>query len=243
MSLLMLLQVLQTGVVKVGVGMRLHTRLRLWVGLAAAYLIFMGFVLMLQVPLRSNTLHSHYDISGERVRRKHQEVVKKEAERYAKEALRIPKIKSEEIEQIKILTETFRKADTNADGMIEITELTTWISSKIKEHLTLALRENFFMFTAIDQNPRNGVVSWDEYHRYFLKQHSYSDKYIDEHKENHKGMPRELKETIMRDKASWSEAARDNPDQLTIDEFLAFRHPESSHATILNIVEETINRL
>lgn len=47
----------------------------------------------------------------------------------------------------------------------------------------------------------------------------------------------------MRDKAAWSEAARSDPDQLTLDEFLAFRHPESSHATILNIVEETIARL
>ena len=47
----------------------------------------------------------------------------------------------------------------------------------------------------------------------------------------------------MRDKASWSEAARSNPEQLTIDEFLAFRHPESSHATILSLVEETISRL
>lgn len=52
-----------------------------------------------------------------------------------------------------------------------------------------------------------------------------------------------MTEAIMRDKAAWSEAARDNPEQLTLDEFLAFRHPESSHATILNIVEETIARL
>ena len=47
----------------------------------------------------------------------------------------------------------------------------------------------------------------------------------------------------MRDKAQWSEAARDDPEKLTIDEFLAFRHPESSHASILQIVEETLDRL
>lgn len=243
MSLLMLLQVLQRGVTKVGSRMRLHTRLRLWVGLAAAYLLFMGFVHILQVPLRSNTLHSHYDLSAEGVGIKHQELVRREAEKYAQAALRVPKVNMEVAEQVKILTTTFKKADTNGDGVLELTELSSWISKKIKEHLTLALKENFFMFTTIDLNPRNGVVSWDEYHRYFLKQHGYSDEYIDEHKENHKGMPRELKESIMRDKASWSEAARDNPLQLTIDEFLAFRHPESSHATILNIVEETISRL
>ena len=47
----------------------------------------------------------------------------------------------------------------------------------------------------------------------------------------------------MRDKAQWSEAARDDPERLSIDEFLAFRHPESSHASILQNVEETLNRL
>lgn len=46
----------------------------------------------------------------------------------------------------------------------------------------------------------------------------------------------------MRDKAAWSEAARSDPDHLTVDEFLAFRHPESSHATILALVEDLIEK-
>lgn len=48
------------------------------------------------------------------------------------------------------------RADVNSDGLLELSELTTYISAKIKEHLTLALKENFFMFTAIDLKPRNG---------------------------------------------------------------------------------------
>uniref|UniRef100_A0A2P2HYU9 45 kDa calcium-binding protein-like n=1 Tax=Hirondellea gigas TaxID=1518452 RepID=A0A2P2HYU9_9CRUS len=44
----------------------------------------------------------------------------------------------------------------------------------------------------------------------------------------------------MRDKAAWSEAARGDPDVLSLDEFLAFKHPESSHATILGKVEELL---
>lgn len=48
------------------------------------------------------------------------------------------------------------RADSNVNGHLELQELSAWISIKTKEHLTLALRENFFMFTAIDQNPRNG---------------------------------------------------------------------------------------
>ena len=46
----------------------------------------------------------------------------------------------------------------------------------------------------------------------------------------------------MRDRASWSEAAHTDPDYLTLDEFLAFRHPESSHATILTLVDELLDK-
>lgn len=47
----------------------------------------------------------------------------------------------------------------------------------------------------------------------------------------------------MREKAAWSQSVRDDPSRLSLDEFLAFRHPESSHATIIAIVEETLGRL
>lgn len=39
----------------------------------------------------------------------------------------------------------------------------------------------------------SGVVSWDEFHKYFLKQRGYDDQFIESHKDNHKGMPREVK--------------------------------------------------
>lgn len=46
----------------------------------------------------------------------------------------------------------------------------------------------------------------------------------------------------MRDKASWMEAARSDPDSLTVDEFLAFTHPESSAANLLTLVDELYDR-
>lgn len=51
-----------------------------------------------------------------------------------------------------------------------------------------------------------------------------------------------MKEAIMRDRAAWSEAAKTDPEHLTLDEFLAFRHPESSHATILALVDELFEK-
>lgn len=46
----------------------------------------------------------------------------------------------------------------------------------------------------------------------------------------------------MRDKASWMEAARTNPDALTVDEFLAFTHPESSATNQLALVDELYDK-
>lgn len=46
----------------------------------------------------------------------------------------------------------------------------------------------------------------------------------------------------MKDKASWMEAAKSNPDSLTLDEFLAFTHPESSAANQLALVDELYDK-
>ncbi|CAL4117612.1 unnamed protein product [Meganyctiphanes norvegica] len=244
MSLWLALQTLHgRGLQKLLPKMQLHGRLRIWVCLALAYLIIMGLVHLFHLPLRSNTLHSHYDMTGEYVMAKHRASMQKEMEKLEVRAKAAEKLHMDPEEQINILTKIFKKSDENADGELDLNELSSAISKKIKEHLSQALRENFYMFTSIDNNPKNGRISWEEYHAYFLKQRGYDDAFIKNHKENHRHMPREIKEAIMRDKAAWSQAARDDPNTLTIDEFLSFRHPESSHATILTIVEETIGRL
>lgn len=244
MSLWLALQALHgRGLEKVLSKMQLHGRLRIWVCLAVSYVCIMGLVHLFQLPLRSNTLHSHYDMTGEYVMAKHKAAMQKEMAKLEQRAKVAENLNLNPEEQINLLTEIFRKSDTNADGELDLNELSVAVAKKIKEHLTQALRENFFMFTSIDNNPKNGRITWEEYHVYFLKQRGYDDSFIKSHKENHRHMPREIKEAIMRDKAAWSQAARDDSNSLTIDEFLSFRHPESSHATILGIVEETLGRL
>lgn len=44
----------------------------------------------------------------------------------------------------------------------------------------------------------------------------------------------------MKDKAQWADAARSDPFALTLDEFLSFRHPESSAANLLNLVDDLL---
>ena len=87
-----------------------------------------------------------------------------------------------------------------------------------------------------------GEISWDEYHAHFLQTHGFSDSYISSHDKRHSALARRLKELIMRDRARWSEAARNDPDKLTLDEFLAFTHPESSHRALLQMVEDLFEK-
>lgn len=46
----------------------------------------------------------------------------------------------------------------------------------------------------------------------------------------------------MRDKAHWSEAARTDPESLTLDEFLSFRHPESSAGNLVGMIDDLLRQ-
>ncbi|XP_033321825.1 stromal cell derived factor mayday [Megalopta genalis] len=141
-----------------------------------------------------------------------------------------------------LLEDIFQRADTDQDQSLDIQELAKWIHTKITEHISRAMRENVGLFTAIDKNPRNGEVSWEEYHAYFLRSHGFPESYVSSHDKKHSDMSRTLKENIMRDRARWAEAARNDPDRLALDEFLAFTHPESSHRALLQIVEDLFEK-
>ena len=73
------------------------------------FFINMGALYSIIITYISFSVHSHYDLSAEGIRAKHQEIVKKEAEKYAQAALKIPKVNMDVAEQIRILTETFKK--------------------------------------------------------------------------------------------------------------------------------------
>jgi len=144
-------------------------------------------------------------------------------------------------EELKKLHDVFPKIDTNDNGYVSVDELRNWIISKVKEHIQGALRENIFLFTAIDTDPRNGAVSWDEYHAWFLKKNGInSTEFESPHDEHHAELSRNLREKIAWDQASWSEAAKTDPKLLNLDEFLTFRHPESSHSNLLNKADEIL---
>lgn len=61
------------------------------------------------VSLVNLSVHSHYDLSAEGVVSKHREHMRKEAEKYARAAMKEPSAGLEMAEQIRILTETYKK--------------------------------------------------------------------------------------------------------------------------------------
>ncbi|XP_014206263.1 45 kDa calcium-binding protein [Copidosoma floridanum] len=142
----------------------------------------------------------------------------------------------------KLLETIFWKADTDKDDFLDIRELAKWIHAKIIDHIDRSMRDNIGLFTSIDSNPRNGEISWDEYHAHFLRSNGLSEDYIDSYNERHLELSRSQKEAVVRDRARWSEAARNDPDKLTLDEFLAFTHPESSHRALLQMVEDLFDK-
>nr|XP_050846044.1 45 kDa calcium-binding protein isoform X1 [Vespula vulgaris] len=141
-----------------------------------------------------------------------------------------------------LLEDIFQRADLDENQLLDIQELAKWIHVKITAHVHRAMRDNVGLFTAVDNNPRNGEISWEEYHAYFLRLHGFPESYVRSHDKRHKEMPRTLKESIMRDRARWTDAARNDPEKLTLDEFLAFTHPESSHRALLQMVEDLFEK-
>ncbi|KAL1512455.1 hypothetical protein ABEB36_002043 [Hypothenemus hampei] len=145
--------------------------------------------------------------------------------------------------QTQLLTEVFTQADKNKNFKLDFKELSHWIRLKIVKHIEEAVGNNYGLFVEIDVDPRDGVVTWTEYHTYFLKKRGFKDKYVKKHDEKrHRGLTRILKEQIMRDRAQWSEAAKNNPNALNLDEFLAFTHPESSVVNQLALVDELYDK-
>lgn len=86
------------------------------------------------------------------------------------------------------------RADKNVDGKLDPNELAEWIRKKIVEHISSAVSNNYSLFKLIDVSPRNGAITWKEYHTYFLKKRGFSNNYVQNHDERrHKGLQRSIK--------------------------------------------------
>jgi calcium-binding protein len=122
-------------------------------------------------------------------------------------------------------------------------ETAKYINFQIRHHIENAVKYNSRNFAKIDILPKDGLVSWMEYHTFFLKERGLDDDYILNHSEKkHHKLDRKVKETIMRDKAMWSEAAMTDEFNLNAEEFLAFVHPESSNTNLESLVDDILRK-
>lgn len=146
-------------------------------------------------------------------------------------------------EEIALLTQSFNKADIDSNKLLSVSEISAAMTILTNKHVKGALRNNFKIFFSLDKVKKNGQVEWDEYYHYFLKtrlgldENTIAD--IGKHPDK---ATRDIKESISRLRASWSEAARTNPEAVNIDEFLGLEHPESSHSLLTQRVEEVLNK-
>ncbi|XP_039150628.1 45 kDa calcium-binding protein isoform X2 [Drosophila simulans] len=147
------------------------------------------------------------------------------------------------VNEKQILAKAFKRADRSRDGILSIQELGQYINRRIVEHIDEAIMNNAREFRRVDIGPADGLITWDEYHRFFLREHGMTEADIDEHDEiRHTALNRRAREDMMRDKARWSEAARTDLFTLTIDEYLSFRHPESSVSNLLELVDDLLRQ-
>lgn len=145
-----------------------------------------------------------------------------------------------------------------------------YIHKSIVRHIQMGIRLNPICFQRIDTDPRDGLVTWDEYHAYFLRQKGVPESYIASHAnwidDSQVPLDRLAKgeifsvhihrresiqyhydqrvrtDELMRDKVQWEEAARTDSMSLTLDEFLAFRHPEASAVNLLSMVDDLLHQ-
>ncbi|XP_011185028.1 45 kDa calcium-binding protein [Zeugodacus cucurbitae] len=147
------------------------------------------------------------------------------------------------VNEKQILEKAFKRADRDGNSELTIQELGVYINQKILDHIEEAIQNNPREFQHVDKSPADGLITWEEYHTFFLKEHGMTDADIDEHNEiKHTALNRKAREDMMRDKARWSEAARTDLFSLTIDEYLSFRHPESSISNLLELVDDLLRQ-
>ena len=93
-------------------------------------------------------------------------------------------------------------ANINLDEYLSVQELGRFINKNINEHIKNSIQMNAVNFAQIDLNPRDGLITWEEYHKFFLREHGLDETYVKEHSElKHIKLNRKAKEEMMRDKA------------------------------------------
>lgn len=88
------------------------------------------------------------------------------------------------------------RADLNKDSQLSLQEVARFVNNRIRQHIEMSIKTNPRSFAEIDISPRDGLISWDEYHAHFLRSKGHDENYIKQHNEkNHVELDRKAKGT------------------------------------------------
>ncbi|CAF0847364.1 unnamed protein product [Adineta steineri] len=145
----------------------------------------------------------------------------------------------------KKLEEIFNEADLDRDERVTKDELVNYLFKNVQLHLKEAKNRNTQLFLLIDAN-EDGKITWHEYAALYIRFHhmNVSDvrdlDEIDFAQDSHDSA---LQRELLKIRYRWTEADTDGDNEINVDEFLTFRHPEIAGRSYKNIVNDIIQQM
>ncbi|CAF2114733.1 unnamed protein product [Rotaria magnacalcarata] len=149
-------------------------------------------------------------------------------------------IQSDEHKRNKKLEEIFNEADLDHDQHLSKDELLNYVLKNVNQHIQEAKDRNSQLFLLIDSN-QDGKVTWHEYFALYVKFHnvnSTSVKESDTFDFIQGPFDNNFQRELVKIRYRWTEADVGGDNELDIDEFLAFRHPEIAGHSYKHIVDD-----
>ncbi|XP_063965494.1 45 kDa calcium-binding protein-like [Lytechinus pictus] len=140
------------------------------------------------------------------------------------------------------LNEIFKLADKDGDNYLTHDELTAWIEEKTAEHYSEAVSSSRQGFPSVDTN-KDGFLQWDEYREQFFRYRGIDEMQLKAYREGKVSIGETLEEDYAMYRDRWDRADEDNDNALSIEEFLAFLHPEHCKSMVSMLVEEVLHDL
>lgn len=148
------------------------------------YLLFIILVINITFPLKSQTNTQHLEVLD---KKQNKEYVNHQGKGQPKAVI----VSSSANDGTNLLKQTFKKADLDNDNQLNVHELARYINTQTRNHINTAIQTNPLVFAQIDKSPQDGLISWNEYHVHFLREHYIPADQIDANQ--HVKMDRKLK--------------------------------------------------
>ncbi|CAF1347028.1 unnamed protein product [Adineta ricciae] len=151
-------------------------------------------------------------------------------------------IQHNEEKRNKKLEEIFRVADVDHDERLSKEEMLNYVLKNIHEHLREAKLRNTQLFLFIDSN-EDGKVTWNEYFALYVKFHNMNEtgiKETDPFDFIQGPFDNNFQRELVNIRYRWTDADAGADNELNIDEFLAFRHPEIAGHSYKHIVDDML---